>query len=244
MAFTYAWSDAITLVNKMVKGIPTSSVDAFVCNQVSNEMYGYWPWQWTVTSFGGNSVPLADGVQDYTVPANIYRLLRARILRTDVTPNTNTDLTVRQTLPPDLVPRSYTAISAISLEEGIGQFRLESAVSVTGSMALEINGEFQINPTKVTSTSQQLWFPDEYMPVACEGLLYWNYKLADDPRAGGRSMNSEGKMVFSGQYGAFMAALQEMARAEDYPATESVFPDDCIGIGRQWGGSINLFGAN
>lgn len=227
MPFTYSWQNAITLVSKMVKGIPTSTIDAQVCDMVSGEMYGYFPWSWTVSAFG--AIPLVDGQQDYSNVAGMYRLLRGRLVRTDTTPNQFRDVTVRQTLAPDLDPVGWTAISDISSEEGVGLLRLNRAVSVPTGMTLQIQGEYQVNPTKVTSTGQGMWFPDEYLPVACEGLLAWYYRIADDPR-------------FVTQYGAFKAALSDMAKAEDYPATMQVFPDDSLGVGQAYIGSLNLFG--
>jgi hypothetical protein len=212
----------------MVKGIPTSTIDAQVCDMVSGEMYGYFPWSWTVSAFG--AIPLVDGQQDYSNVAGLYRLLRARLVRTDTTPDQVLELTVRQTLSPDLDPVGWTAITDISNEEGVGLLRLNRAVSVPTGMTLQIQGEYQVNPTKITATSQGLWFPDEYMPVACEGLLYWYYRLADDPRA-------------VQQYAAFHAALKEMSVAEDYPATLQVFPDDSLGVGQAYIGSLNIFGS-
>ena len=240
MPFTYTWASAITLVSKMVKGIPTSTIDAQVCDMVSGEMYGYFPWSWTVTS--GTLCTLTTGNQDFSPAANIYRLLRARMVCTSLTPDSYNELQVRQTLPPDLTPCSYTNIGCLSYEEGIGLVRLQQAVQIPTGTTLTIQGDWQTNPTKITATSQGLWFPDEYLSVACEGLLYWYYRLADDPRAGTKSASTPGNVASgTGQYGAFMAALHEMAAKEDYLAVMCMMPDDPIGVGRSTG-SINLWG--
>src|SRR5438105_3098705 len=100
MGFTYKWSDAISLVNKLIKGTPTSTIDAQVCDMVSSEMYAFRPWSWSVTS--GVLCTPTDGNQDFSPAASIYRLLRARMVRTDTTPNQTLELDVRKTLAPDL----------------------------------------------------------------------------------------------------------------------------------------------
>lgn len=222
--FTYTWSDAVSLVSKMVKGIPTTTLDAKLCDLVNSEMYDYWPWSWTVTS--GVLCTPTDGNQDFSPASEIYRILRARMVRTDVTPDQYFEMDVLHTLAPDLRPMAYTAINSVSLEQGIGLIRLSTAVQIPTGMTLSVQGEYQINPTKIAATSQGMFFPDQYLPVACEGLLYWNYKLADDPRAGGKSIDSNGRIVYTGQYAAFMGALKEMAKAEDFPADGQVFPEE------------------
>jgi hypothetical protein len=182
--------------------------------------------------------PLVDGVQDYSAPATIYRPLRLWILRTDTSPNQVQDLNLRQTLAIDLTPRSYSSIQDISLDQGVGFFRLEAAVQVPTSTTLEIGGEFQRNPTKISALSQDCWFADHYAMVAVEGLMYWAYKLADDPRAGGIQANpSSGASVYSGQYAKFRAGIDDMARREDFGASDVYFPDDTLGAGKDGGGS-------
>lgn len=194
---------------------------------VSGEMYGDFPWSWTVTTFG--SVALVDGVQDYTATTGLYRLLRARITRTDTTPNQFRDLTVRQTLTPDLDPVGWTDISDVSNEEGVGLLRLNRAVSVPSGMTLTLGGEYQTNPAKVTATSQTIWFPDNYFHVAASGTLAWYYQLADDPRA-------------PSERAKFVGLIAEMRRSEDYPATMNAFPDDSLGVGQAYIGSLNIYG--
>ena len=238
--FSYSWQDAVTLVGKMVKSIPTSTLDAQVCDMVSGEIYHFRPWSWTITS--GTVCTPTDGNQEFSGPAQLYRLVRARWRRTDTTPDQYIELNARQSLPPDLITRSYNSISAISYEEGIGLIRLGSAVQIPTETTLAVEGEWQTVPTKITATSQQLFFPDQYIAVACEGLLYWYYKLADDPRAGGKAVGASEQTVYSGQYANFVAAMMDMAKAEDYPALDNMFPDEPFGIGGRYSGTPNIFG--
>lgn len=242
MPFTYKWSDAITLINKLIKGTPTSSIDAAVCDRISGKMYAYWPWSWTLTT--GTVCTPTDGNQDFSPAAGIYRLIRARMVRTDTTPDQYSELDVRKTLAPDLVPRSYTSINAVSYEEAVGLVRLSSAVQIPSGTTLQIQGEWQVNPVKISATSALMWFPDHYVHVAEAGLLAWYYQLNDDPRAGQEIILPTGEPSGTGQWGTFYSALKGMARAEDYPATDMVFPDDGLGIGRSYMGTLNIFGNN
>lgn len=229
--FTYTFANAITIASKMVKGIPTSGIDATMCDIISTDMYRFRPWAWTMTNIAPGTVALTDGVQDFSGPLNIYRFIRGRIVRTDTTPDQYLDLTVRKTLTPDLTPRGYSAISCIANEESVGKLRLESAVQVPTGTTLEIQGEYQIVPTKITLTTQSLWFPDEYITVLIEGLLYWYYKIADDPK-------------WSTQFKIYQDALLKMAVNEDFPATDQMFPDTPLGVGRAYTGALNIFGVS
>lgn len=227
--FTNTYTDALTLVKPLVKNMPTSTVDAAICNAVSIDMYRYRPWSWTVTAIAAGTIPLVDGTQDYSPPANLFRLLYARLVRTDTTPNQSLELTTRKQLAPDLIPRAWNAVTCISNEDAVGKLRLESAVQVPTGMTAQIQGEYQIYHTKVTATSQQLWFPDQYLHVLMNGLLAWYYRLSDDDRA-------------VEAFKLYQLNLQEMAIAEDFPATDQFFPDDPLGVGRQYTGALYLYG--
>ena len=50
MGLTYSWSDLITAASRYGKGIPLSTVDAFICDMVSSDMYIEYPWKETITS--------------------------------------------------------------------------------------------------------------------------------------------------------------------------------------------------
>jgi hypothetical protein len=189
------------------------------------------PWRETVTTIASGLIPLSDGVQDYSPPPQIYRLLRAAILRTDTTPDQSRELDVMDQLAVDLTPKSYTGIQAIALQRAVGQLRLDTAVSVPTGITLEIAGEFQLHPSKVTALTQKPFFDDKYMNVFIEGLLYWLYKKQDDPT---REQT---------QYAVFKAALEQMAKDEDFGGTDLYFPGETMGLGYDSGsGVISVFG--
>ncbi len=107
---------------------------------------------------------------------------------------------------------------------------------------LELVYQYHTDPTKVTSMGQGLWFKDQYVMVALEGLLYYCYKLNDDSRAGGAVTDAYGRATgYTGQLATFKAALQRMKSAEDYGSSEQVVPGQLMGLGRDQN-SLNIFG--
>src|SRR5438477_1392197 len=123
MGLTYSWSDLITAASRYGKGIPLSTVDAFICDMVSSDMYIEYPWKETITSTttAPGLIPLLNGVQDYSPAApNISRVLSASLWNTSQTPADVRTLDIMDDLETNLYPRSYLAIRAISLQNGIG----------------------------------------------------------------------------------------------------------------------------
>lgn len=232
MASTYTWANIISHVGRFIKGSPTSTIDAQTCDYVSSEMWAHFPFKESITTIAATSIPLVDSQQDYSVPANYYRLLNARISRTDTSPQLDFELSVASNLVVDMVPRSHVAIRSVAYDPGTGQFRLESAVQVPSGTTLYLRGDVQINPSKVTSTASGVWFADQYAHVAASGILYYYYKLTDDPRAGAVTMGEDGDPVYTGQLAEFKSKLLMMERAEDYPGIQGLFPGESMGAGR------------
>lgn len=214
-----------------------------ICDFVSSEMYIEYPWKQTITNTANGTIPLIDSHQDYSCSApNIMRPLKASIFRTDVTPHESLDLDIVKDLSVDHYPRSYLAIRAMSLQQAVGLFRLESAVNVPTGVQLELRVDYQLNPIKVVALTQDCWFDDRYAFVALEGLLYWVYKLADDTRAGSTQSDAYGRITgYTGQMGVWKGALGRMKMAEDYGFTESIFPSEPMGLPRD-SNSLNIFG--
>lgn len=243
MAQTYTWQTLITDAGSgFGKGIPLTKVTPQIADMVSADMWIEYPWKESITTSGNGTIALLDSTQDYpNVPPNIMRLTKAHIIRLDVTPNEDRDLDISFDLGVDLYPRSYVGIRTVCLEKALGVLRLESSVNVPVGVSLELRVEYQINPTKVVALSQGCWFDDRYIWVAMEGLLYWVYKLADDPRAGSVQSDGMGRQTYSGQYAAYKAALMRMKNAEDYGKTEFVFPHEPMGLPRD-SNALNIFG--
>lgn len=243
MAYTYSWQELINVGSAYGKGIPLAKVTPQICDFVSQDMYAEYPWKQTITNTANGMIPLMDSTQDYPCAApNIMRPLKASICRLDVLPMDSRDLSIVRDLSVNLFPRSYVAISEMSLQQANGMFRLNSAVSVPTGMQLELRVDYQIDPIKVTDLGQTIWFQDHYAVVALEGLLYWIYKLADDGRAGSAQTDAAGRITgYTGQLGTYKAALTRMKMAEDFGFTDSVFPAEPMGLGRD-ANSLNIFG--
>lgn len=243
MAYSYAWADLVAIGTRYGKGIPLSTVNAQICDFVSQDMYQEYPWKQTITNTASGMIPLIDSTQDYTAAApNIMRPLKAWLKRTDVTPIQTRDLDIKKDLSVDLVPRSWVAIQNVSLQQSTGLFRLDAAVNIPTGMRVELCLDYQINPIKVDGLSQIIWFDDRFSAVALEGLLYWVYKLGDDARAGGAQTDAMGRVTgYTGQLGTYKGALGRMKAAEDFGFTESIFPGEPMGVGRD-DNSINIFG--
>lgn len=236
MAYSYSWGDLIAVSLRFSKGLPASTVNAQICDFVSQDMYIEYPWKQTITNTASGKIPLVDSVQDYSVEApNIMRPVKAWFRRSDVLPIQTRDIEIKKDLSVDLTPRSWQAIRTVSLQQSVGLFRLESAVQMPVGAQIELCFDYQANPIKVDSLNQIIWFDDRSAQVAMHGLMYWIYKLGDDSRAGEVQTDAFGKITgYTGQMGTYKAALHRMKSAEEYGFTENLYPSDVMGEGRDY----------
>jgi hypothetical protein len=239
---SYTWNDIIELMTKLNKGVPSTQINARICDIVSKEMYIEYPWPWTVSKITNGSILLVDGTQEYSAPTDFYRPVSLRLTRTDVSPVEDIEMNITGQNVIDNIKRSFYAMRSISYQGSGGLLRLDSAVQISSPMTAEIRGDYQPFSTKITDLGQTVFFLDEYVEVAIEGLLYWSYKLADDPRSGGVQKVEDGRSVYTGQYAAFRAKLDEMQEANDFATADSFFPDSTLGEGKDSGGGLNIFG--
>jgi hypothetical protein len=225
MASTYTWANALTVIAPYVKSIPTTTLDATVCDQINSFIWKAYPWRWaqaTLTSASG-VLTLVDGTQDYgigtTTGGGFYQLLRARITRYDVTPNVVREKNIVNWLAPNLESKGgVDGITTVCYEPISGGFRLDRAAEVPSGVTLRLDGEYWFQPTKITLTSSTIVFPDSYFDVAIEGLKWKYYQLGDDSRA-------------NDQRAVFISALELMKREEDYgDAPGARFPEEGLGV--------------
>lgn len=226
MSSTYSWANALTVVGPFIKTIPTTVTDVQICDQINSQIWLKYAWRWaqaTLTSASG-VLTLVDGVQDYAVGTTsgggYYKLLHARITRSDVSPvQTKEFTTIANYLAPNLSQQADPlSIDAISFESSTQGFRLAQTPSVTGNATYRIDGEYHCQPLKITSTATVMSFPDQYFEVVTEGIKAKYYQLGDDPRAVTQMLVFERK-------------LHEMAAAEDFSGEDNRFPDGGLGIG-------------
>lgn len=236
MPSTYTPNDAITLVRKYCRDVPVTSIDSQVCDIIHSKIWIYYPWRWSLSAL--TAIAIADGDQDLTLniaDAGFFRLMAARIVRTDTTPDEILpDLDIRNTLPPTTVKLGYPAIQAIAHDAVTGKLRLDHAVQVS-SETLELRGEFQRQPTKIADAQlgTAFAFPDVYFGAFVEGLKWKLYEFDGNRKAGAITVTKDGRIAYSGQLGVFMGALQDLAAAEDYAGQDMLVPDVPLGA-REW----------
>lgn len=226
----YQWLDVVTVAQNLVHNIPVAALQIYACDQIASIVHRYYPWRWTVYTVP--SIPAIDGQQDYTaVPSDFSRLLAARIIRTDVTPNQYQPLKVAGHLEVEVQRRgSINTIQSMSFEPSVNSFRLDIPLQVSGTTVYQITGDYQNKPTKVTVLTNSICPPDEYFNAMVEGVIWQFYRLADDPRTGTTSINRPGEKQTQGQYGVFMQSLEDMRRAEDAgQALDTRFPENPLG---------------
>jgi len=245
-AGTYTPQDAITQAIALSHKPPSTTMQYIACDAVQSIIWQTFPWNWTQASL--TAISVSDGVQDYAhTQTDFYRFANLRLVNTSVTPNSVVDLSQRNHLGVELITKGgMESISCFSWEPAISKIRLEYPVSLPSGTTIQIQGEYQRFPTKITSSNVNtaLNLPDIYFPVYMAGLLWRFYRLTDDPRAGTASINpTSGRWQYTGQLAEFFALLAEMKRAEDLSDGEDlIFPGGgTLGEGRDNYG-LRIFG--
>ena len=224
---SYTVLDGIHHVRLFIKNIPVQDAQIISADKVNSKIWRAYPWRWSTETL--TPIALVDSTQDYSgIPTDYFRLLRARIVRTDTSPNEVYEpLDILNKLEPHLWSVSPRLIKAISYEGHLSKFRIERAVQITSPTTYQIQGEYQFIPTKITNTSNTLPFPDQYFDVFVEGLKWEFYKFADDARAGtARWDETAGMFVCTGQAAEFYGALYDMAASEGYASGDTIAPQD------------------
>lgn len=236
MASTYTPRDGIDFVRQFVHNIPLEKVGTQLCDITNAVISRAFFWRWSISDF--TAVTCTDGAQDYSsvLPSDFYRFHVLLLARTDLTPIEYRELDEKEYIGKDVTRKGgVDDIRIFSILPETSGIRLEIATAISGTVNIEIQGEYQKQPTKITDANIETAFdfPDQYFNVFTEGLLYYCYRNSDDPRAGSATTNSEGRKVYSGQLGVFMEALGEMMQKEDISGGQtSRFPSDSIGWSR------------
>jgi hypothetical protein len=246
-ASTFTWSRIFEMARVTGdKRGQFGNADVDIVQMISTAMYRFFPWRFTLVNTPVTTpatIPMVDGVQDYAAPTDLYRLTRGAVWQTDITPNQNIDYDVVKTQTVSLNPRSYSNIQSISYEPDLKMIRLESAISAPAPSIFEMRLQYQPFLDPVLSLDQVPWFPDEYVQVAHDGILYKLWGLDEDPRAGTVSYSTDGLMSYSGQLAVFMGGMKAMAMDEDAGAIDTMFPADPIGIWNTNQGYSYVWGA-
>ncbi len=228
---TYAYSDLVTLADKMVSGVATSGIDVTACDVLNSLFWCHsYPWRWATAAL--TAIAMVDGTQDYVCAnTNILQLLSMRMVRTDTTPDQYKDLMVMKWLEEDLTFKcsfpNFNSIAYLNIADA-NKIRLPGAISVPSGQTLQLQGEYKKNPTKITSTSATIVFPDHYAHVFIAGLIWYYYKFSRDKRQGTLQL-AQGTPIYTGALGEFHDAMLWCAQQEDYAKGDTKFPDEPIG---------------
>jgi hypothetical protein len=206
---------------------------------INSMIHTFYPWSWSIQSF--TPINCTNGTQDYTVSnTDVLRPLKIRLVQTNITPNEFRELALLANLSPDLSRLGgLDTITSAGYYASTSTIRLLTATGISGSLTMQLQGEYQQKPIKITSgnMSNVFAFPDHYFNVFVEGLKWLTYQLIDDPRSGGIQISKNGTLLkgYSGQYGVFMEQLMMMARTEDLQnGDEFMFPDTAMGVAHAW----------
>lgn len=244
-AGTYTPQDAINICRPLCHKVPTTEVQAYGCNMAFAMIYTWALWSWTMATL--TPITLTDGVQDYAhLQTDLYRFGALRIVNTTVVPAEYRELTQKQQLGVELTRKAGIDLMRVySFEPDINKIRLERAAAVPSGTVLQLQGSYQVKPTKITANTltSLLNLPDWYFQAYQEALLYMFYKLSDDSRAGSVTITEDGIRQYSGQLGVAIEYLTQMREKEDIATGEEVvYPEFTLGQGSTASGGFMLFG--
>lgn len=171
---------------------------------------------------------------------NILRILKQRTARLDTSPAEYRELKLLNNLSPELTRQGgLDTITAASFYGSSNTVRLDLAASIGTGVIMQVQGEYQFMPTKITDANMNtaLPFPDQYFNVFVEGVLWQIYRLSDDPRAGSGAMSINGSQskTRQGQYAIYQQAMEQMKNIEDLGSgDEFMWPEEPLGVGRSF----------
>jgi hypothetical protein len=230
---TYKWSDVLGVATQLVHSIPVAPLQLYAADQINSIIWKTFPWRWTLNAL--TPITLINLQQDYTpVPSDFWRWVNPRLIRNDVTPPQNQPIKAAKHLEVEVQRQGgINTIQAVSYEPTNSCFRLDITPEISGTIVLQLAGDYQQLPPKLASVNVTCAHPDSYFNTALEGVLWMFYRLADDPRSGAVSINRPGDKDSNGQQGVFMAALEEMKRMEDVADDmQTRFPEQPLGWSR------------
>lgn len=237
---TYTPQDAIDVARARVQGVPIADLDAQTADIVQSEIWLSYPWWWTLLPL--TPITLLDGVQDYwnTVPSDFQTFKSIRNVQTNLTPMEYRELTYTELLSPELTRRGgLESIRRISKDPVNNGFRLEFPPVITSPTAMQLEGEYQMRPTRITDALLLTPYanPDQYFMAHVEGITYHFFSLTRDLRAGTVQITRDGRKTYTGQLGIYYDAIQKMIMAEDNSdGTEFMWPEVALGNKQQGSG--------
>lgn len=215
MASTYAPSDAFTYAKTMVKNEPLDDVKISILDDALKMLWHAAPWRWSVGVF--STTTLVANTQDYTVtvPADFLYLQEAYI--TNENGDSPRHLKVVPVRPAGGSPGQPSEVSLTSttlrLYPKPGTIKTGDTLKVLATYK-KLCPNVTVSNVSVAGTQV---FDDDWFWVFKSGVLYHAYQYADDQRAGGATIGSNGSWQFTGQRGVFETNLQLMREREKLP---------------------------
>lgn len=212
MAATYPPSAALLYAKSFIKLMPVDSdvnIAYNILDYASAVMWMAAPFRWTVGYVG--SITVGGPATDYTLtdPTDFLYIEGAYIAKG----NSNNYLTPVSFLTNEAVtPGTPTLIS----HPATNTYRVSPAPTTGYNSPMFVYYKKQrpkITAANYTTPGVQV-FDDEWFWVFQEGVLWQAYQYADDARAGGATVDQDGKMQYTGQLGVFQAGLASMRRSE------------------------------
>jgi len=220
LAATFAPSTASLYASRMVKRMPltdpTVGVQIDVLQSASSMIWMAAPWRWTIGVFpitsavaaGASTVSLSGSVTDF--------LLLEKV-------NLNNDTQLQELTIVNILPASPTQVQmpnfcAYVASGPLLQFESKMPTDIDDYKAyVWYKKQAPVITTSNYATAGTLVMDDDYFWIYEECVLYWAYKFADDPRAGGAQveMTPNGpKVTYSGQRAVAEAGISYMRERE------------------------------
>lgn len=238
--------NSVTINMQYAHNLPTGSTLAGLTGTIVGATVAGYNTTVTITSVPSNTQIVGTiatsglGTSGGSGAPGILRPIKMRIARLDSNPPEYRELAALANISPEL---SRTAgidtMKAVGWFASQNFFRFDVSPQVSNGQIIQLLGEYQSLPTKITDNNLTVpfGFPDHYFDTFTEGLKWAFYNLSDDPRAGGIQMTTNGQRLkqYTGQLGIFMTMLYEMARTEDLGSgDEFMYPEQPLGVGRSY----------
>lgn len=224
MAATLTANDAFNQAKTYMRGMPLEDVQYRVLDAALKMVWMADAWRWTIGSL--TNFNLSDSTQDYAygggLPADYLYTWRAYLTNGNTTQGLHVDPSL-----PTLVVQSGGWPTHICRVPGAATFRFFPKPGILGGETVTVIQSYKKTAPLITAgnagSAGVLVMDDEWFPVYFECVLYQAMKYGFDNRAGTAQINEQsGEMVYNGQLGVAMAAIDNMRKREPLPVEWNV----------------------
>ncbi len=220
-SLTLTPQDAIDYATEFVKSMPFSRVAAQVAQDVSNEIWGAAPWWWTISTLA--PITLTDAVQKNNVvspPSDFHRFETCYISEGKTKRSVKALAQVPDGATLTGLPNFVAYMDVDNTPTTTPAQIWFEKLFATGGRTWKFWAWYKRTAPLLASamtTPGALGMPDDYYYVYREGVLYYAFKYATDPRAGGAQVTTQGgnrTVAYTGQLGVYRAAIEELRQQE------------------------------